>query len=264
VRRSKNSTHTVYPVRIEGAEGVIDVEEPRDYSKARRRAEEMAKFLGFGVEDSSSGSKMVREAGTLDMSLRDRLRASGERPTRPPDQPPGSTVAVESAGSQATFDLPAPGLGAAGKVAVVVGIGFACVPFVFFGGAFREFGDAWPFLVVFGIFGLVWLAGTLGFVVKIVVRATARGRLVVDPREVTLETRSFLGTKTVTLPADELEELDLVGEADARVPKSMRGLVGSGGHIVARSDRAEVEFGHGLPRTELEWMRDTVRFIVTS
>ncbi len=270
VRRSKNSSYTVYPVRIEGEEGVIDVEDPREYPKARRRAEEIAKFLGLGVTDSSSGTKVVREAGSLDMSLRDRLRASGELPERPPEQPPGSKVVATSAGSQATFDLPAPGLGAAGTVAVVIGIVFACIPFMFFGGAFFAtdlFDDAetmWPFLLFGAVFILIWLAGTLGFVVKTIKKATARARLVVDPREVKLETRSFLGTKTVTLRADELEELECADEDDERVPKALRALAGSGGRIVARADRAELEFGLGLSRAELEWLRDTARFIVTS
>ncbi|MHC4252263.1 MAG: hypothetical protein ACYS9X_24355 [Planctomycetota bacterium] len=272
-RSSKNSTYTVYPVRIEGEEGVIDIEEPREYAKARRRAEEIAKFLGFGVADSSSGTKVVREAGTLDMSLRDLVRASGERPERPErpgEQPAGGRVNMTSAGSQATFDLPPPGLGTVGAVAVVIGLVFACVPFVFFGGAFfatdllEDIGNAWPFFIFAGIFALVWLGGTLGFVVKTVKKATARGRLVVDPRGLTFETRSFLGTKTVTISADELEELELVGADDPRVPAAVPAFMGSDEHVVARSDRAEVEFGRGLSRGELEWLRDTVRFIVTS
>jgi hypothetical protein len=276
VRRSKNSTYTVYPVRIargegeEDVKGAIDVEEPREYAKARRRAEEVAKFLGFGVRDSSSGTTVVREAGTLDMSLRDRLRASGERPERPPEQPPGSKVVAATAGSQATFDLPPPGLGVAGTVAVVIGTIFACIPFVFFGGAFlatdlfEDAGKMWPFLLFGGVFILIWLAGTLGFVVSTLKKATARGRLVADPRELKLETRSFLGTKAVTLRADELEELECVGDDDERLPKAMRAFAGKGGRIVARADRAELEFGMGLSGPELEWLRDTVRFIVTS
>jgi len=270
VRRSKNSTYTVYPIRIAGKDNKIDIEEPRQYAKARRRAEEVAKFLDFGIEDSSTGKTVVREAGTLDMSLRDKVRASGDRPARPPEQPAGSRVAVSSAGSQATFDIPAPGLGIAGGIAVAVGLVFACIPFFFFGGVIfttdiiEEIGRAWPVFIFFGVFTLIWLGGTLGFVLSTVRRATARGHLVVDPREVTLELRSRLGTRTVTISAAELEELDLVGLDDPRIPASMRSLVGADERVVARADRAEIEFGRGLSHAELEWLAATVRFIVTS
>ena len=90
VRRSKNSTYTVYPVRIEGFEKAIDIEEPRNYADARRRAEEIAKFMNLGVEDSTSGKKVVREAGTLDESLRERAERTGED-LKMPEAPPNAT-----------------------------------------------------------------------------------------------------------------------------------------------------------------------------
>ena len=270
VRRSKNSSYTVYPVRIAGKDNKIDIEEERQYAKARRRAEEVAKFLDFGIEDSSTGKTVVREAGTLDMSLRDKVRASGDRPARPPEQPAGSRVEVTSAGSQATFDIPAPGLGVVGGIAVAIGLVFACVPFFFFGGVIfttdllEEIGKAWPVFIFFGIFTLIWLGGTLGFVLSAIKKATARGHLVVDPREISLELRSRLGTKTVKIPAAELEELDMVGSDDPRIPASMRSFVGVDERIVARSDKVDMELGRGLSHAELEWLAATVRFIVTS
>jgi hypothetical protein len=269
-RQSKNSSYTVYPVRMEGEDGVIDIEEPRDYAKARSRAEEVAKFLSFGIEDSSTGEKVIREAGTLDMSLRDRARASGEPTERPPEQPSPSRVQTTSAGSQATFDLPPPGLGVIGTVAVVIGLIFACVP-ILFGGGFlfssgfaKDVGKAWPVLAFFAVFGLIWMSATLGFVVSTLRKATARGRLIVDPRELTLEMRSFLGTKTEKISADELEELAVVGNNDQRIPEAMRALVGTDKRIVARSDSATIEFGRGLSHAELEWLCGTIRFILTS
>jgi len=38
----------------------------------------IAQYLGVGIEDSSEGRTVVREAGTLDMSLREKLRANGK------------------------------------------------------------------------------------------------------------------------------------------------------------------------------------------
>ncbi len=88
IRHSKNSTYTVYPVRLEGA-GVpkVTLEEPRDMNAARALGEEAAKFLGRPLADSSTGSQVVRQPGELDESLRERARRTGERPQVPPPSP---------------------------------------------------------------------------------------------------------------------------------------------------------------------------------
>jgi UDP-N-acetylmuramyl tripeptide synthase len=45
----------------------ITVDKPRDYDKARRLAEEIAKFIHCGIRDRSSEiAEVVREAGTFD------------------------------------------------------------------------------------------------------------------------------------------------------------------------------------------------------
>ncbi len=268
VQRSDKSTITVYPVRIEGEGEPIGIEVLREHAKARIRAEEVAKFIGFGIEDSSTGEKIIREAGTLDMSLRDRSRASREPTERPSEQPTGSRVTVTSAGSQATFDLPARGLCAAEIAMIAFVILVACAPAILFFVGIRDqpalLKDIGKALPLVALFGLIWVCGCIGFILSIVKKATARGRLVVDPRELKLEMRSFMGTKTERISADELEELELVRPGNPRIPEALRALVGAEERVVARTDRATIELGRGLSHAELEWLAATVRFIVTS
>ncbi len=266
-RRSGDSSVTVFPVRIEGKRGAIDTHQLGEYADARRRAEEVAKFLHFGIEDTTTGKRIIREAETLDMSLRDKAQASGEPTARPGEQPAGSRVAVTSDGSEATFDMPASGLGIVAFLGMGVGLLLLCAPFVILFAikspteVLKEVGKVWP---VLALFGLIWVCGMLGFIVMIIKGSTARVRVIIDPRELKVETRSFMGTKTETIPADELEELDLVGRRASGPPELWRLFVGSNERLVALADRAQIEFGRGLSRAELKWLGDTIRFIVTS
>ncbi len=291
VRRSKNSTYTVYPVRLIGPAKPLNVEEPRDSDKARRRAEELAKFLDLGVEDSSSGKKIVREAGTLDESLRDRYRREG-RPREKPAAPAGSRIVSGASGSEATFDIPPKGFGVVEIIGMVLGAVFAFVPLLFFGGMlFGESGSkdiekAWPFLIFFGLFMLVWMGIPFAMILTTIGKAKARERLSVSPRELRLDRKGLLGTKTTIIPADELEELDIGGPGSERFPPMSAGvgplasgsagtrirmgnhplasLFGLKGVVKARSDRVTLTFGAGLGPEELKWLRDVVLFIVTA
>ncbi|MHC4201125.1 MAG: hypothetical protein ACYSU0_14125 [Planctomycetota bacterium] len=290
VRRSKNSTYTVYPVRLIGPAEPLNVEEPRDSDRARRRAEELAKFLDLGVEDSSSGKKVVREAGTLDESLRDRYRREG-RPRERPGEPAGCRIVSGASGSEATFDIPPKGFAAVEVIGMVIGAIFAFVPLIIGGVLLGESGPkdiekAWPFLIFVGLFMLVWMGIPFAMIVTTIKKARARERLSVSPRELRLDRKTFFGTKTTIIPADELEELDLGSPGSERFPPMSAGvgkltsgsagtrirmgnhplasLFGLKGVVKARSDRVTLTFGAGLGPEELKWLRDVVLFIVTA
>jgi hypothetical protein len=277
-------SYTVYPVRLVGPSKPLVVEEPRDSDKARRRAEEVAKFLDLGIEDSSSGKKIVREAGTLDESLRDRYRREG-RPRERPAEPAGSRIVSGASGSEATFDIPPKGFAVIEIIVMVVAAAFAFGPLLFFGGVLfgesgpKDIGKAWPFLIFFGLFMLVWMGIPLAMILTTIGKARARDRLTVSPRELRLDRKGFLRTKTTIIPADELEELE-IGMPGAGGSGSIGVSVG-GGHIrmgnhplasmfgsirvvKARSDRVTLTFGAGLKPQELKWLRDVVLFIVTA
>ncbi len=254
VRRSGKSSYTVYPVRIKGFEKPIDIEEPRDYVAARRRAEKVAKFLDLGVEDNTTGKRVVREAGTLDESLRERLRRTG-RQLEMPEAPPGTKSKVAVSAGEATFDIPPPGF----RIAEYVMGGFGAVMLVgvVIGGVvMSSAGKGLPIGIVigFGVVGLIFGAALVHAAIK---SATSRQLVTISPRVLRLESRSRFGSRTSEIPTDELEELQLGRGEDDRMPSS-------GKVIVARSDRATLEIGRGLERRELEWVKDVVEFIVTA
>ncbi len=286
VRRSKNSTYTVYPVRLTGPAKPLDVEEPRDSDRARGRAEELAKFLDLGVEDSSSGKTVVREAGTLDESLRDRYRREG-RPRERPAEPAGCRIMSGASGSEATFDIPPKGFGVVEIIGMVIGAVFAFVPLLFFGGMLfgesgpkgLDAGKEWPFLIFIGLFMLVWMGIPFAMILTTIGKAKARERLSVSPRELRLDRKGIFRTKTTIIPADELEELEIgmpgsgrsgsisVGSGGGRMRMAnhpLASIFGLKGVVKARSDRVTLTFGAGLGPEELKWLRDVVLFIVTA
>jgi len=259
--RGAERTYTVYPVRLSGPEEPIDIDETREYSKARKRAEEIARFLNVAMEDTSTGEKVIREPGMLDESLRDRLRRTG-RKLDMPKAPPGTKSQVTVSGDEAVLDIPATGFGA--MEYVFCGFGVATVVGLAIGAA-TSWDDIAPggrpgqgvpiaFIAGIAIFGLTF-AGAM--VLAAVKSATTRQVVTVSPRSLRLERRWRLGSKIREIPAEELEELQLGRAEDKDTPWS-------GKVIVARSDRATLEIGRGLVRAELEWVKDVIEFIVTA
>ena len=63
--------------------------------------------------------------------------------------------------------------------------------------------------------------------------------------------------RTVTMPADEVEEVQTVPRDD----QSLRfdALLGGGPPITIISDRAEVSIGHTLPRNETDYLAEVLR-----
>ena len=108
VRRSNNSSYTVFPVRMQGVpELKLDLSEPRRYQPARRQAEQVASFLHLPLADSSSGSEVVREPDHLNESLRDRLRRTGETPALP-EAPAALSCRIRSKGDSVMIEMLVP------------------------------------------------------------------------------------------------------------------------------------------------------------
>ena len=85
-RRGKNSTYTVYPVRLSGEGEKIKVSEPGDYERARAMAEKTAKFLDLGIRDAGRGETVIREAWIFIRIRAERTRASNEKEGRNRDE----------------------------------------------------------------------------------------------------------------------------------------------------------------------------------
>lgn len=61
-----------FPVRIGAGISGITLVRPRRYAKAREVAEKVARFLGVVMTDVSTGTAVVRDADSLNLSLREK------------------------------------------------------------------------------------------------------------------------------------------------------------------------------------------------
>ncbi len=292
VRRRKNSSVTVFPVKLtrEGGEE-LQIFQGKDYVLSRRIAESVAKAIYRPMKDSSSGEVVLRQADHLDENLRERVRRmdwSVEVKPRPLEM---RSRVEEKSGGIVIF-LPGLPLGIRIAINVLVLLIAGAVAFFFFGASvFSAEGLAPAESVLVKVFPALFVLIPLALVLN-------RIRLFARPVEIRadgsrLEFRE--GRMRKEIPADELEELNLAGrdigaffrqrmdgkmeinpemldrpegsEYIARegsgpvVSPALAGLLRAVGtlapnslSIYARSDRASIEFGAGLSKEELEYL----------
>lgn len=145
-----------------------------------------------------------------------------------PARPPMIRARLESEGERMTMEAPARGLsvlhgavlGAAGALGLLLG-GY-------------------------------WLLALIPAGLGVLYDATRRTRLEVSPEGLSVETRWKLGHRQWRTTPEDLREMDLC-RATAR-PSAL--LSGEGYVLRARSTESEADFGHGLSRRELAWLRD--------
>ena len=267
VRRSKNSSYTVYPVRIEGAGAkTVKIEEPRDERKAREAGEEVAKFLGVKLVDRTMGTEVVREAEQLDESIRERVVRTGERP-EVQEPPPGRKTRESVVGDTLRLDIPGRGMQPACYFAVIPGL---IVPvfiyFTFFSGILADEKMPTGAKIGFMLFvGICFILLPLVVGVTIFIGNFDRGTTVeVSPRELTVRRRFLVGTRVRTIGSDELEELVLIGLSTSRRSSLSSRMERGARRVAARSDRTTAEFGQGLADAELEWLRAIVWNVVSA
>jgi len=280
VRRSKNSTYTVYPVRLAGGKKPINLEEPRDYKAARATAEQVAKFIEKEIVDTASGERVVRDFRSLDESLRERVRRTGEA-IEMPEPPAAIKTRCSIEGRQVTLELPAKGFTAVTGIMMIFGCVIPAV--VFFGFFFPMMKkDNLPKemqYIVLGFVGVFFVLLPLAFlIVKALSRAKTSVRIIASRDRLQVENRGLLFTKIKRIPSEDLEELILPGptaQTDPRkaieqsglppVARSVLGaLVRSKTHgIQAHSDKETLEFGAGLPEDELRWIHAVITRMMT-
>ena len=265
-RNSKNSTYVVFPVRLENASVKVELGEFHVRMPSRRLAEETAKFLGLGLRDLSTGEEIVREAGNLDESLRQQLARTGER-SEMPRQPEHCRTRHAVHGAEAVFEIPPPGMSRMPWFAVALPLGFSIFLVIPISQSLAaELNKPLPDLLLAAflgcfLFGVV--SAVLGLIGVTLLRTLAtRERLIVSSRGLHLERISPLLRKSWTIPADELEELEVVPASSSL--RSFADALNSGSTIIAYSDRTTLHFGTGLPEPEVQWLQDVVRFLVTA
>lgn len=260
VRRSNKRTRVVYPVRLVSAGSAnLNLEEPQNVEKARQKAERIAKFVGLPLVDTSHGSPIVRQAHELDESLRERARRTGVRP-EVPKTPPGVRSSYRIEGETLVMEIPPGGLSRMLSFPLVVaGAAPLIAGLMFFNGI--RLGDMNGQMMSFLLVASGAIVGIplLTIVAPTLHRAWQRTTLELTSHTLTVTSRSPLYRSTTRIPADELEELEIIFGGDMG-----RGWGRPGHSILARSDHASVQFGEGLPMEELRWVRDVVHSVVTS
>ena len=201
-KAGKGEIYVVFPVTLGGrGSDAITIHEPHDHDKARQLAEDLAKFLGFGIRDRSFAEEVVREAGTLDESLRERLRRLG-RSVPLPVQAPGARAILNYGGTRSptTIELPPMPFGDCVRWFLIGLLVVGVVSIVLEWWAPRR----WD--VAFGVPTLVMLLLVLVILLPVLIRAAIlRERLVVSPQEIVVTRRDILGTKTARLAGAEQE-----------------------------------------------------------
>jgi hypothetical protein len=252
-RRSKHGTrtYTVFPVRLTGG-GKFDIAEPKDAAEARRIAEEIAKFLNLGVTDSSGGQTVRREAGTLDISLRDRLRRGGTEAKAPP-RPPGARAIVRHERTGVRIEVPPPPLNLALLLPLVAGLVFAVfVGFIFLLPLLCDSQAPVGVKLFFGLFiGGIFMVLPVGTGAFQLLSQLKRSAVVeADPTLFRVTTQGLLRARTVEMRTAELEELRLDGRRGAFA-------------LAAISDRQIARFGEGLSHEEQEYLRGEIQAAIT-
>jgi hypothetical protein len=246
IRKSKNSSYSVFPVRIAGGSKIL-VRESRDYEESRRLAEEVAKFIHVGIRDSGKGTETYREAGTLDESIRARAEREG-RIQELPRRTSAGRCSITTGPNEFVIEIPPPGVKTGQWVGLVVVL--LIVGILFFAGVLpmildmAEDGIDNTFgFIIFGFFIFFFAGIPLTFTLKGIVKAaTDRQRLVVSAGRFELN-------KKIKLEASEIEEIDVTylgGEA-----------------VTLRTDKQAIDVGRGLSHDELQWLRDVLTFVLT-
>jgi cytoskeletal protein CcmA (bactofilin family) len=133
VRKGKNSSTTLFPVRLEGDRGpALHIDTCTDSLEARRLAEAVAKVLRLPLTDSMSGEAVIREPDHLDESLRGRMRRLGER-VEIPSRPHTMRSQIQVTSSEVVAELPGMSTKARLIMNVVVIVFVLGVGFAFFG-----------------------------------------------------------------------------------------------------------------------------------
>jgi len=274
IRRSSSSsggssTYTVYPVRIVGEDEKLNIEEPRDYREARRAGEALAKFLDFALTDSSSGTSVTRQASDLDESIRERTQRTGEV-VELPDQPEGMKTRVEIDATSVRLETPPAGFGLDSIVMMLMGLVIpAVVGTMFLPHVLKDDGMPREMKIVFLSFiGVFMAVPLLGLFARGLAKARRREVITVTPDLLQVMGKGLLPGKTIEIPADELEELELAGglagaASTEQVPALLQKLVAGKGGITARSDRTSVTFCKGVPYAEREWIYAVVKNMLT-
>jgi len=289
--RGDSDSADTWPVTLSG--GVLPkpviVTQPTEFAEAKRFAEELSRFLNKPLVDSSTGERVTRDPDHLDESYRDRVRRTKEAAAPMPPQPPEMRTRVEHTGEGLVFHIPGPDLRWYHYFPVAISLAIAAsVAFIFLP-AIRTLPMPENLrYVVLGVVGLLFVAvPVLSALLHVLRLKNQFERVTVTKAFLRVETLKQGKRSSAKIPMDELEDLaapsmrsamesiEMPGKkkvflgdtgtprmSDGRpVPRiflSLMKLAGSRG-IIARSDKAVIEFAQGLEEAETLYLFALIR-----
>ena len=259
IDRSDDRIDTLYPVQLSGVGKPLRMVQPREYREARRYAETVAGFLGLDLADTTTGQTIIRTSDTLDQSLAERLRASGEA-LQWPALPQGSSVTYGVAGRDVTIELPGSsreaGIVVLPLLALLLVVGIMVI--IMFPGVL----GIRPLWLILG-----WVVAVGGVAAVMLTRrsgAAARGareveRIIVNADRLRVEQQVLGRMEGWTLSADAVEEIVLPGPASN--PWGL--LLGHSPGLIVRADAETHTFATGLAEAERDWLHDVIRYVLS-
>ncbi len=245
-RGNERHSMILYPILLRGRNAELVVDDTIMFPvHALRLAEKVAKFMGCGLRDISSGEEVRIPAAEVGKPLRDRVRDGSQGATMP-RQPFELAATYSKEDGNVVIRVPRQGLAAAPAGLMVAGLFIASLGLYFawnrFGFVNRYFAGA-----VGGIGALVGIAmllsgGTRAF--------TERLRVVVSGELLRVEKRSLLLRRVTQFAAGDLIQVGLID------PTTRRSL--NKPYLFAWGEKTSVGFGAGLPVWELRWIRAVI------
>jgi len=254
VRHNKNSTYTVFPVRVKGAGDLrLTVEEPRDFVKARRLGEKLGKGIGIPLADSSGGTQTIVKPEDMDDNIKQKIR-EGQIELEQVPEPSVKVSKYEVDGTTVRFSMPTGGLMdiIGGVIAMVV------IP-AFVGGVFllpllKDDSPAEEKWIIGGVIGVVFVLGPVLAGVRMILKSIyGREGVEVSPQGIRWWSSFGPFTKKKEIPADKVEEVKI---------RSMES--GSGVEITVLSDDVTISFGRNLSDNEKRWIASVVQTILAA
>ena len=249
VRKSSKNTTVEYHVFLEGdlAEPVL-VHIANAPSEGHHYAETIAKYLNLPMKDTSMGNEIIREAGTLDYSIRQQYETDGKKPELlpQPDKSKSTHTATES-----THKLHIPATGVSSWLIyqfVLLSILLASIVFV-----------DMPFIIrLLGLFILLPIIKN-GFLPTLA-SVLSTTYIEVSPSTFVVEKKGPFSASREEISGDDLEGINIVGQPVGSGLQSLN----RGQFIFARSDEKEITFGLGLENDELEWLVSVMKVALCS
>lgn len=257
-RRSKNSSYSIYPVRLKFADGeTVDFENPRSPNKSRQLAERLAKFLSLPLTDTSLGTPTTRQPDELDLNLKQRLK-SGNLETRIPEPPAKLVATIDYDGSRLKVEIPPPGPQPAlllGLLANLLFIGFTA--FLVVGPMFERF-DSVP--LPFQIFLVLFFSIPGGVSLSLLGRMFFFRQSLLADSAIVSHSRGWLFRKVTTLPTDQVEEI-ILGHVGRNQNKALFGKTGT---LLIQSDEKSIQVTSHLPPEEANYLLALLRAVIAS